>query len=249
MTSIWGSAPAELVQVRCGQARTSSPQLVASTTARGAPRPRAPTTARAPAPAAPAAHPRTPSRQTARAPAPARRAAADGTARAASPPRRAASQHSVGSGARLSTPSRATHTNTHTHTHTHTALPPAAWPATPQELGLFLGTREWAAARLVCRHWRAHITASVQLLELDLEVRGKATARLRGKGATGGVEEGPGCCGPGVGGGRRGPAADDARAGASLQLAPGPGLEARGCRGAGQRARPAHAALASRAGA
>lgn len=40
---------------------------------------------------------------------------------------------------------------------------------TTQELGLCLGTREWAAARLACRHWRRHVTAGVQLLELDLE--------------------------------------------------------------------------------
>jgi len=32
-----------------------------------------------------------------------------------------------------------------------------------------MSAREWAAARLVCRHWRAHVTVGVQVLELDLE--------------------------------------------------------------------------------
>ncbi|KAI8465641.1 MAG: hypothetical protein J3K34DRAFT_83827 [Monoraphidium minutum] len=49
----------------------------------------------------------------------------------------------------------------------------ATWASAPseliQELGLCLGTREWAAARLACRHWRAHVTAGITLLELDLE--------------------------------------------------------------------------------
>jgi hypothetical protein len=48
------------------------------------------------------------------------------------------------------------------------AAPPRRRPLL-QELGGFLGAREWAAARLVCRHWRRHVTAGVDLLELDLE--------------------------------------------------------------------------------
>lgn len=35
-----------------------------------------------------------------------------------------------------------------------------------------MGAREWAAARLVCRHWRANICARVQALDLDLESDG-----------------------------------------------------------------------------